>query len=36
MTYFISYEAMGRTGNNIFQYLTCKLIQFLLKNHIYI
>lgn len=36
MTFFITYTPKGRLGNNIFQYLTCKLLEILWKNHIYI
>ena len=36
MTYLISYIPQGRTGNNIFQYITCKLIEILYKKHIYV
>ena len=36
MTYIITYKPNGRLGNNIFQYLTCKLLQKTLKTHQYV
>lgn len=35
MSFLISFLPQGRTGNNFFQYITCKLIELLFKNHKY-
>ena len=36
MSYIITYKPNGRMGNNLFQYMTCKLLQRLWKTHRYV
>jgi hypothetical protein len=36
MQYYVTYNADGRTGNNLFQYLACKLIEIIFKKHTYV